>query len=73
MSSDAMTYALERGGGEADPRDYKTRLYDEWRESTKKCSLKMKSKQRICKLCKNTNKVCRYEDCFARFCQTIKL
>jgi hypothetical protein len=73
MSSDAMTYALENGGGEADPRTYKVRLLDEWKITTKDCDVKKRDKSRLCNICKINNKICRYEDCFLRFCQTIKL
>lgn len=72
MSSDAMTYALENGDGVADPRSYKTRLWEEWFAMSKKCKLKQRSKQRICSICKISEKPCVYKDCYIRFCQTIK-
>jgi hypothetical protein len=72
MSSDAMTYALERGGGESDPRTYKVRIVEEWRTTTIKCGGKKRDKSRLCNICKYTNKICKFNDCFLRFCQTIK-
>lgn len=73
MSSDAMTYALERGNGVADPRSYKTRIVDEWRLATKDCGGKKRDKSRICNICKYTDRVCKFETCFVRFCSSIKL
>ena len=72
MSSDAMTYALENGEGEPDPRSYKTRHFEEWILETENCKLKKRDKSRLCKICKPTNRRCCYEDCFIRFCQTVK-
>jgi hypothetical protein len=73
MSSDAMTHALENGEGSADPRNYKTRLWEEWFETTKNCKFKKRDKQRLCKICKVDNNICVYRTCFLRFTQTIRL
>lgn len=73
MSSDAMTYALEHGGlKDEDKRVYKVRIIDEWRESTKDCKARKFDKTRMFKMCKISDKICDFNDCFIRFVQSIK-
>ena len=70
MSSDAMTYALEHEACEKEVKGYKERAYEEWETVTVRCLAKIPWKN--VNYCRCTDRLCSYEDCFARFCNTVR-
>jgi hypothetical protein len=72
MSSDSLSYALENNI-DITFRNFKQIQIEEWEKLTKNCKAKrFQLTNSVTAICKCTDLLCNYDDCFARFCQTVR-
>ena len=72
MSSDSLSYALENNI-DITFKNFREIQIEKWEKDTKNCKAKrFNLSNSVVAMCRCTELICNYEDCFARLCQTIR-